>query len=93
MISIQNIGSTQEIESDYGSCFSIDEAYSFIVLDDQLDIMITFLVLLEKTFASLGCSLTKKQNKLLIKGVWNICMKFYHKRSEQHLYSEINHSI
>lgn len=55
--------------------------------------MLNYLCLVEKAVHNLGISLSANQNEKLVKGVWNVVVKFWSDYSEDWQYSNLNTQI
>ena len=62
---------------DSGSLLSFNECISYRVVENQPEIMLTYVVLVEKALSNLGLTLSKRQNEKVFKGVWNIVNKYW----------------
>ena len=47
------------------------------MIEDQPDLMLNYLVLLERSFMKMPVKLSSAQNEKVVKGIWNLCIKFW----------------
>lgn len=55
--------------------------------------MLSYMCLVEKALSKLGMTLSPKQNEKLLKGVWNIVLKFWSDDFEDCQYPNLNAQI
>ena len=92
MISHRNLRSFEELD-EIESDFSFNLNPSFLVIEDQPDLMLNYLIVLEKVFMKLPVKLSSKQNEKVAKGLWNLCIKFWEDCTNEQLYEGIDSEV
>ena len=78
MVSYQELKEIEEKFSyDSGSMLSFNECISYRVMESEPELMLTYMVLVEKALTNLGLTLSKRQNEKVFKGVWNLVSKYW----------------
>ena len=92
LISQNHLKSRRDLDS-WGSCISFEDNPSYLLIDDEPDILLNYLVILERAFNQMPVKLSSKQNELAIKGLWNLCLKFWDELSDAEVYEGITLEI
>ena len=63
------------------------------MIEDQPDLMLNYLIVLEKAFLKFPVKLSAKQNEKVVKGLWNLCIKFWEDDAEDKLYEGVDFEV
>ena len=66
---------------------------SYLLIESEPDLMLSYMCLVEKALSKLGMTLSPKQNEKLLKGVWNIVLKFWSDDFEDCQYPNLNAQV
>lgn len=77
MISMHDLRSFTDQKSEYESIISFIESGDFFLQESEPELMISYLFLIEKALKGIGITLGSRQNEKVIKGIWNVLLKFW----------------